>query len=88
LLKGVVDGNWVTTLGLNKNREGGMSNRKFDGVHASYFLGFQQCRNCKETIYAAVGATRVPGGVLFKWRCDLCDHQFETVQSTVEGAAA
>jgi hypothetical protein len=65
-----------------------MSNRKFDGVHASYFLGFQQCRNCKETIYAAVGATRVPGGVLFKWRCDLCDHQFETVQSTEEGAAA
>ena len=50
-----------------------MSERKFDGVHASYFLGIQQCRNCKETIYAAIGATRVSSGVLFKWRCDLCD---------------
>jgi hypothetical protein len=65
-----------------------MLNRKVDGLHASYFLAFQQCLNCKDTIYVAVGATPVPGGVLFKWHCDLCDHQFETVQSPEEGAAA
>jgi hypothetical protein len=65
-----------------------MSDRTIDGVHASYFLGFQQCRNCKETIYAAVGATLLPGSILFKWGCDLCDHQFETVRPVEEGAAA
>ena len=64
-----------------------MSRRKFDGIHASYFLGFQQCRQCKETIFAAVGAAPVPGGVLFKWRCDLCDHQFETIQAADDIAA-
>jgi hypothetical protein len=65
-----------------------MSRRKFDGIHAANFLGFQQCRQCKETIFAAVGAMPVPGGILFKWRCDLCDHQFETVQAAGEQVAA
>jgi transcriptional regulator NrdR family protein len=62
--------------------------KKLDAMHASNILGFQQCRSCKETIFAAVGAAPVPGGVLFKWHCDLCDHRFETVETIEEEAAA
>ena len=73
--------------GTNKTREVVMA-KKFNGIHASNILGFQICRGCKETIFAAVGATPVPGGVLFKWHCDLCDCRFETVKSVEEEAAA
>jgi hypothetical protein len=59
---------------------------KLDGIHASNILGFQKCCGCKETIFAAVGATLVPGGVLFKWHCDLCGERFETVEP-VQAAA-
>ena len=62
--------------------------KKFNGIHASNILGFQICRGCNETVFAAVGATPVPGGVLFKWHCDICDCRFETVKSVEEEATA
>ena len=61
--------------------------KKLDGLHASYFLAMKDCPNCNETIFAAEGATLVPAAVQFRWRCDLCDHVFETVDPIEEAAA-
>ena len=61
--------------------------KKLDGMHASYFLATKQCPKCHEMIFAAEGATLVPSAVEFHWRCDLCDHVFETVEPFEEAAA-
>jgi hypothetical protein len=61
--------------------------KKLDGMHASYFLAMKQCPKCNETIFAAEGATLVPSAVEFNWRCDLCDHVFQTVEPCKEAAA-
>jgi len=52
-----------------------------------YVLKFCDCPNCFETIYAAESATAVSAGLEFRWRCDLCDHAFQTVEAG-EGVAA
>jgi C4-type Zn-finger protein len=49
-------------------------------------LKFHDCPACKETIFAAEGATFAPLAVIFKWCCDLCGHQFETVEPVEEAA--
>ena len=65
-----------------------MSARSFDGMHASYFLAFQKCPNCRETIFAAEGAAFLPAAVKYTWCCDLCDHQFQTVEVIEQEDAA
>jgi hypothetical protein len=61
--------------------------KTLDGIHASYFLALKECPKCKETIFAAEGATLVPSAVAFSWRCDLCDHVFQTIEPFEEAAA-
>jgi transcriptional regulator NrdR family protein len=58
-----------------------MSAQSFDGMCAAYYLAFQKCPNCRETIFAAEGAALLTAAVKYKWRCDLCDHQFQTVEA-------
>jgi len=65
-----------------------MSVPSFDGMHASYFLAFQKCPNCRETIFAAEGAAFLPEAVKYKWHCGLCDHQFQTVEVIEQEDAA
>jgi len=65
-----------------------MSRRKFDAVHASYFLATKRCPECRETIFAAVGAQRVRGAIKYRWHCDLCEYKFESVESLDEDVAA
>ena len=60
---------------------------KQDGMHAAYFLALKECPKCHETIFAADGATLVPSAVEFSWRCDLCNHVFQTVEPFGEAAA-
>ena len=62
--------------------------KKFDGVHASYFLALKECAKCRETIFAAEGATLVPAGVEFQWHCDLCGYKFKTIDAVEIEAAA
>jgi hypothetical protein len=71
-----------------QNNSGGVVNKKPNGVHASYFLALKECPKCHETIFAAKGATLAPSAVEFHWRCDLCDHVFQTVEPFEEAAAA
>jgi hypothetical protein len=60
---------------------------KDDGSKPStYFLKFRDCPACKETVFAAEGATFAPSVVMFEWHCDLCGHRFETVEPVVEAA--
>jgi len=59
-----------------------------DAMHASYFLAMHRCPKCKEEVFAAEGATLVPIGIEFQWRCDLCDHEFRTIQPKAEAAEA
>jgi hypothetical protein len=51
-----------------------------NGISPSYILHFKDCPNCHETIFAALGATPLPNGIKFQWRCDLCGHEFETLE--------
>ena len=44
-----------------------------------YFLGFQSCPNCRETVFAAEAAEVMPNSIRYRWTCDLCGHGFTTV---------
>ena len=55
-----------------------------DAMHASYFLAMHRCPKCDEEVFAAEGATLVPIGIEFQWRCDLCDYEFRTIQPNAE----
>ena len=57
-----------------------MSKRKFDEVHASDFLSFQECSKCKETIYAAAVGAKIRAAC----SSNRCDHKLETVQTIEE----
>jgi len=53
---------------------------------AGTILKFHDCPACKETIFAAEGATFTPFAVMFTWQCDLCGHRFETVEPLEQAA--
>ncbi|OAF13044.1 hypothetical protein AYJ54_45785 [Bradyrhizobium centrolobii] len=43
------------------------------------FMGFRQCPNCKECLFAAEGAQFFDGVCInLCWRCDACGHAFST----------
>jgi len=65
-----------------------MAAQSFDGLHALYFLAIQKYPNCCETIFAAEGTALLPSAVKYQWRCDLCDHQFQTVEVIEQEDAA
>jgi len=70
--------------GPQKNiREAVMTNA-IDAMHASYFLALHRCPNCKEEIFAAEGASLSSKEVKYRWRCDLCDHAFQTTEPVTE----
>ncbi len=52
------------------------------GDHAR-FMGFRDCPACGETLFAAAHAEFVSADrVILQWRCDTCDHGFETIADT------
>ena len=55
-----------------------------DALHASYFLALHRCPNCKAEIFAAEGARLGSNEVEYRWRCDLCDHAFQTTEPVTE----
>jgi ribosomal protein S27AE len=53
----------------------------FKTLHKSlpiYFLDYQQCPKCSETVFASEGAELMTSIVRYRWVCDLCDHEFTT----------
>jgi len=53
-----------------------------------YFLGFQTCPNCKETVIAAGGADVADDAIRYRWTCDLCGHGFITEADLISEVAA
>jgi transcription elongation factor Elf1 len=52
-----------------------------------YFLGFQTCPHCRETVFAAEGAAVTADSVRYVWTCDLCGRGFTTEVALEEMAA-
>lgn len=43
------------------------------------FMGFRDCPACRETLFAAEHAAFVSADqIILYWRCDACDHAFQT----------
>jgi len=53
-----------------------------------YFLVYERCPNCRETVYAAEGADVMTNLVRYRWTCDLCGHAFATEAELVAEIAA
>jgi ribosomal protein S27AE len=53
-----------------------------------YFLGFQTCPNCKETVFAAEGADVADDAIRYRWTCDFCGHAFITEAHLIYEVAA
>lgn len=58
-----------------------------DKKSPTYVLKLHVCPACKETIFAAEGATFSQFVVVFRWHCDLCGHRFETAEPLGQVAA-
>lgn len=65
-----------------------MSFRTFEKSPPIYFLGFETCPNCHETIFAAEGADVDTDAINYRWTCDLCGHGFSTTTELAPAAAA
>jgi hypothetical protein len=52
-----------------------------------YFLGFEICLNCRETVFAAEAADLDADRIRYRWTCDLCGHRFTTEAGLSEEAA-
>ncbi|HWV51714.1 hypothetical protein [Pseudorhodoplanes sp.] len=51
----------------------------------SRFLGFRACPACGETLFAAEHGIFGGGDrITLHWRCDSCDHRFETGLVTID----
>ena len=53
-----------------------MAYQPFERSPPIYFLGCQQCPNCRETVFAAEAADVKKDSVSYRWTCDLCSHGF------------
>jgi len=53
-----------------------------------YFLGFETCPRCRETIFAAEAAEIEVDCIRYRWTCDLCGHSFTTQAELVPAEAA
>ena len=53
------------------------------------FMGFRACPACGETLFAAERAAfTCAGDIVLRWRCDTCDHAFETYAEAPRGPSA
>jgi ribosomal protein S27AE len=53
------------------------------------FMGFRGCPACGEALFAAEHATFVSADrVILHWRCDACDHAFQTRVETQRDPSA
>jgi ribosomal protein S27AE len=51
------------------------------------FMGFRDCPVCGETLFAAEHAEFVCADhMILRWRCDACDHSFQTTAAVARGA--
>lgn len=53
------------------------------------FMGFRDCPGCGETLFAAEHAEFIcTDHMILRWRCDSCDHTFQTTAATQRDTAA
>jgi ribosomal protein S27AE len=58
-----------------------MTSARFE--NRARFMGFRDCPACGETLFAAEHAEFVCADhMILRWRCDACDHAFQTSANT------